>query len=189
MCKLWVGEVAGAAASGNKAGVMILLRKNEGLISSDNMDSEERRVSAVIEGTQSSFHLTNIYSPNSPTKSYFQALINWLSDHLHQTHFLGGDFNSTMNDQEDRSRIAGRNPPASLPTASTPLLKFVSAMQLIDLWWQFHPIDREFTHYSHVHGAFSRIDYFFSNAAALSSVENSHIHEIAISGYAPVSIL
>lgn len=97
--------------------------------------------------------ITNIYAPNSPTKSYYQDLTVWLSSLVHTHHIVGGDFNSVMLEAEDRSRAISRNTKRMVTRnnshdsrSPSQLGAMVDATRLQDLWSLTHPTDREFTH-------------------------------------------
>lgn len=54
------------------------------------------------------FRFTNIYASNSPSKAYFQDLVSWLKNLSHHNHLVGGDFNSVVDSNEDRSSATSR---------------------------------------------------------------------------------
>lgn len=105
MRKLWVDQVYGSEAIGRKAVVMILIKKNLPVeVTENTQDDQGRRVSILLKLPSDTIRVTNVYSPNSPPKTYFQQLTTWTLTHPDTKHIIGGDFNSIMTDQEDRKK-------------------------------------------------------------------------------------
>lgn len=130
-------------------------------------DDRGRRLSLLLKLLNKTIRITNIYSLNSPSKAYFQQLATWTLSHPVNKHIMGGDFNSVMTESEDRRRPVthcannrGKGQPCSpllLPTLTpsqgrTTLAEYVENTGLHDLWRLTHPIEREYTHISGVHG-------------------------------------
>lgn len=65
----------------------------------------------------------------------------------------------------------------------------VTAFQLTDVWWLHHPLEREFTFYSHPHNSTSRIDYFLATEHTLPYLERPQIEDMVISDHSPISVL
>jgi len=59
---------------------------------------------------------------------------------------------------------------------------------LIDIWRRMHPKEKDFTFMSHVHGSYSRIDFFCTSKADLHNVKECYIDPITISDHAPVRL-
>lgn len=77
------GEVRGSASKDRKAGVLTLIRKNSPYkVKSVDRDREGRWVAITIQPNNAPQHttytITDLYAPNSPTKDYFQALTTWI---------------------------------------------------------------------------------------------------------------
>lgn len=176
---------------------MILLRKNMGYQCQDkevDRDREGRRVSVILRNDYFNIKLTNIYAPNSPTKDYFQKLATWYMGDLHERHKVAGDFNTTMDDGEDRLH---RPPATNVPKTTrvtkgtqgdTALHTFAGATQLTDFWRQLYPTHREYTYFSQVHSTFSRIDYMLGSPDTLALIDDVQIQEIVISDHAPIIV-
>lgn len=149
-------------ANGRKAGVLTLIRKNSGLtVVSSEQDTEGRRASIVVNNGHTTYRLTNIYSPNLPMNPYFQELSSWLVFQAQHNHYIGGDFQFHCEAQRGKVQIYGFTGLRFCRFSLFSLHTFATSMQLLDLWRQSHLTDKEYTHYSHVHDRFSRIDYIF----------------------------
>lgn len=191
MQKQWVGEVLGSPAQGRKAGVLTLIRKGlQYRVMSQDRDSEGRRISILLDRGKGfePLRLTNIYVPNSPTTAYFSGLSTWLADQQQRNHLMGRDFNSVMHPNEDRLRRPHHKHQKTEDYPDTPLYTFTDSMKLKDLWRSYNPLELQYSYFSHAHDSFSRIDYFLGTPDTLISVDDTKIHEIAISDHAPVSL-
>lgn len=117
MCKLWVGKVYGSALKKGKAGVLILIHKNFPckVVSMIN-DSEGHLLTLYLCIATRDLVVTNVYAPNSPSKSFFQSVSTDLAPFLHLPLVIGDDFNSVMVAQEDKSMAK----PPILPSPTNP---------------------------------------------------------------------
>lgn len=61
------------------------------------------------------------------------------------------------------------------------LPEFLSMTDLVDVCRLYHPEGREFTHFSHAHNSWPRIDYFVLLRHLLSRVEHVSIRDRVIS--------
>lgn len=179
MIKLWVGTVLDSDALDRKAGVLILIHKNLPCdIISINSDKQGRILSAHIRLGNRDLMLSNIYAPNSPGKSFFSDLSTWLLHHPLTPH-IGGDFNTILHPNEDRSSPKrSQKPPKPDPTL---LASTMDSLHFRDIWQLLHPVDRDFTFYSNPHNVFTRIDYLFCTDNLVPKISGADIHDIAIS--------
>lgn len=63
---------------------------------------------------------------------------------------------------------------------------FLRTGNFYDVWRILHPVDREYTHFSHAQSSFSRIDFFLSSSSLLSCFVDVTIEDMLISDHAPV---
>lgn len=148
MYKLWVGQIHSSAAVKGKAGMLLLIHKNLPCnVFSLEHDSEGRIMTARLKILSRGWALINVYSPNSPSKQFFQQLTSHLAFFLHQPLLIGGDFNSLMYPSEDKS--CGGSPQGTLSsTVDTPLSNFVDGLQLVNLWRLAHPDGKDYSFFS-----------------------------------------
>ncbi len=86
---------------------------------------------------------------------------------------VGGDFNAVINPALDKSQSdTTANPSSKL------LNKFITELNLIDLWRIQNTKAKDFTFFSNRHKTFSRIDYIFLSPSLISS--NSSISILPI---------
>lgn len=60
--------------------------------------------------------------------------------------------------------------------------------QLMDVWRIMHPRARDYTHYSHLHHTYSRIDYLLIDHHHLSLPIASEIETSTLSDHAPITL-
>lgn len=107
---------------------------------------------------------------------------------------IGGDFNMTVMDREDRRYMASRPKTHHKGNSQTRQLKtsvledLMQHTRLIDSWRTQHPDAREYTHYSHSQNSFSRIDYFMLPPAIQKQTIAIDIHSITITDHAILSL-
>lgn len=136
MCKLWVGEEHGSAAKGRTAGTLILLRKGlTAKVITTDRDEEGRRISIVLDRGKGTTPLTitNVYAPNSPSVAYFAELTSWMATQNPTHHIVGGDFNCTIQESEDRPKLTPRQGTPQPTPQDTPLQTFTIATNLTDI--------------------------------------------------------
>lgn len=56
------------------------------------------------------------------------------------------------------------------------------------IWRAMHPQEKDYTHYSHLHCSYSRIDYFFIDHHHLALPLHSHTETSTISDHAPIGL-
>uniref|UniRef100_A0A3Q4M5S7 exodeoxyribonuclease III n=1 Tax=Neolamprologus brichardi TaxID=32507 RepID=A0A3Q4M5S7_NEOBR len=127
--------------------------------------------------------LLNIYAPNFDNPDFFSKIFNLVSQYNDHNIIIGGDFNCYFDPLLDRSS-------ASLaPTlrAVSVLNTLTKSLDLVDIWRHQHPLEKQYSFFSPVHGSFSRIDYFLIDSRLISKVVSSTYHSILVSDHAPLS--
>ncbi len=94
---------------------------------------------------------------------------------------VGGDFNAVINPALDKSQSdTTANPSSKL------LNKFITELNLIDLWRIQNTKAKDFTFFSNRHKTFSRIDYIFLSPSLISSNSSISILPILLSDHSAV---
>lgn len=70
----------------------------------------------------------------------------------------------------------------------TPLKEFLLNTNITDVWRYNNHTSTEYTHYSHAHGCFSRLDYILTPPLITTLVKDIHILPIMISDHAMVKM-
>uniref|UniRef100_H3A755 exodeoxyribonuclease III n=1 Tax=Latimeria chalumnae TaxID=7897 RepID=H3A755_LATCH len=150
LCRDWVGKCFHSLYSSKARGVAILICKNSPFqYLSQVVDPTGCFV--IVHGRWGSKPVTfaSMYAPNIDDPANWQFPSPWV---------IGGDFNCSLDTVMDRS--------SSVPVAQTHMAKTI----LTSMKWHLHPTSREYSHYSHAHQTFSRIDLFL-----ISSVLNHRV--------------
>lgn len=193
------GGVARVPGQGKKGGVLTLIRKNPPYnIGKTDADTEGRGLTVTLNPMETissrSITITNLYAPNIQHKQFYQSLTDWLLSYPISNHMIGGDFNLTISELEDRKRIKSYT--SLRPTRSQSqdkhqssiLEDFLQHTCLIDCWRSTHPEARDCTHYSKAQNFFSRIDYFLLPTTLPGKLREIEIHGISITDHALISL-
>ncbi|OCT72159.1 hypothetical protein XELAEV_18035126mg [Xenopus laevis] len=174
-----------ASSSTKTKGVAILIAKNvKFLLKQQFLDPDGRYV--ILTGLLQN-HLTtlaSVYASNSSKKVFFKKIFNKLAQLSEGRLIVGGDFNTTLNNNLDRSRDvrAGTLPNIQIHD-STYLTRCLNTDNLVDVWREKHPIDRDYSYYSSVHASYSRIDFIFTKSTLVDYVCTAKIHDITWSDH------
>lgn len=146
-------------------------------------DKEGRFV--LIKGKLENTMVTmiNVYAPPESTKCFFKNLFDTIAIETEGILICGGDYNVVMNHNLDTT--SSKNSKKHLTKSINTL---VQEMGLIDVWREFHPLERDYTHYSVPHSVYSRIDYFIIKASEIHRVIECKIGVADISDHSGVSL-
>lgn len=167
---------------GHKRGVATLISHRVKFEKISELKDKEGRYSLVsgkIEGVQ--ITLLNVYAPPNSDLNFYRKIFELM---MEATGILicGGDWNIRLNPRLDGSKD-------STQTSIHKKLKILmSEMGVVDLWRDLHPTGRDYTHYSHPHAVYSRIDYFFILKRDRHRIHHCEIGNIDLSDHAPLSL-
>uniref|UniRef100_A0A803K3C6 Endonuclease/exonuclease/phosphatase domain-containing protein n=1 Tax=Xenopus tropicalis TaxID=8364 RepID=A0A803K3C6_XENTR len=134
--------------------------------------------------------LAMVYAPNTSKKTFFQTFFTKLLETSEGRVIVGGDFNTTINNNLDRSReILETQAQPEYNRDSKYLTKHLTSAALVDIWREKHPLDRDYSYFSSAHTFYSRIDFIFSKPTHLEYIQKAKIHDITWSDHAMVEIL
>lgn len=102
-----------------------------------------------------SWTFMNIYAPNFDDHPFMQEIFLQVSQ-VPGFHLVGGDLNFCLDTVLDRSS----DRPCPLTKSAKTTISFMRDLNLIDVWRQMHPQDRDYSFYSHPHNCHTRIDNF-----------------------------
>lgn len=92
------------------------------------------------------FTVINVYLTNQNQVTMAGSILSFLRSFAPGTVLVAGDLNPTLEPAIDASTS-----------------KYFFETCLIDIWWILYPIAHNYTFYSHPHGSYSRIDYFYTD--------------------------
>lgn len=148
---------------------------------SEVIDEEGRFVSNTGKIEGSLVTIINVYIPPGSKWPLYRRILD-LMVNSQGVVICGGDFNIKLS-KMDSSATTGLNNPISRKINS-----LMTELGLIDVWRELHPADREYTHYSSPHAAYSRLDYFFMFTVDVFRVRSCDIETIDLSDHSPVSM-
>ncbi len=125
--------------------------------------------------------LLNMYAPNFDSPDFFCKVFNLVAECNDCNIITGRDFNCYFDPVLDRSSSK-----VALPLKSVPvLIKLVNSLNVVHIWRHQHPLKRQFSFFSLVHGSFTKTDYFLVDSKLIPDVFSSTYHSISISDHAP----
>lgn len=165
-----------------KRGVAILISKKLNYEHISEMRDKEGRfvlITGKIEGRLVSF--LNVYAPPNSEWNFYREVFDLIVTKVQGILICGGDFNFRLNPGLDCSRNT---------MELKPLIKKVNGMLkeigIVDVWRELNPKTRDYSHYSHPHMTYSRIDYFFTFKKDLHLVHHCELGTIDISDHSPI---
>uniref|UniRef100_H2ZRT3 Endonuclease/exonuclease/phosphatase domain-containing protein n=1 Tax=Latimeria chalumnae TaxID=7897 RepID=H2ZRT3_LATCH len=109
----------------------------------------------------------SIYAPNFDDPLMIQNFFLKLAQYPSQW-IIGGDFNCPMDTAMDKSSATRTIPSQMARAIQASMMEYGP----IDVWRHLHPATMEYTHYSHVHKSFSRIDLFLISPSLIHWVKD-----------------
>lgn len=169
--------------AGSRRGVAILISNSLNYEYISEMQDEEGRfikITGKIEGCE--ITLINVYIPPGSDWTFYRRIFD-LMVNSQGVVICGGDFNIRLNPKLDVSSSFNRE---------NTLIKRVNILMkelgIIEVWRELHPKSRDYTHYSHPHSVYSRIDYFFVFNNDRFRVKDCKIKTIDLSDHSPLSL-
>lgn len=165
-----------------KRGVAILIAKKLNYEHISEIRDKEGRfvlITGKIEGRLVRFF--NVYAPPNSEWNFYREVFDLIVTKVQGILICGGDFNIRLNPGLDCSRNT---------MELKPLIKKVNGllkeMGIIDVWRELNPKTRDYSHYSHPHMTYSRIDYFFTFKKDLHLVQHCELGTMDISDHSPI---
>ncbi len=125
--------------------------------------------------------LVSIYGQNETDSAFLTQISKTLLEEIDCPLVVGGDFNADINPALDKSQSdTTANPSSKL------LNKFITELNLINLWRIRNTKSKDFTFFSNRHKTFSRIDYIFLSPSLISSNSSISILPILLSDHSAV---
>ncbi len=168
-----------SCAQNKTKGVLILVNRKLNLtIEHIGSDEKGRFVFIRCKIYNNRLALVSIYGPNETDSAFFIHISKTLLEEIDCPLVVGGDFNAFINPALDKSQYdTTANPSSKL------LNKFITELNLIDLWRIQNTKAKDFTFFSNRHKTFSRIDYIFLSPSLISSNSSVSILPILLSDH------
>ena len=106
--------------------------------------------------------IVNIYAPNIEAPQYVGQTLTDIKGEIDSNTIIVGDFNTllTLMDRSSKQKINHQNRKLIRKHVLNDTL---DEMDLIDIFWIFHPNAEEYTFFSSAHGTFFRIDHILGH--------------------------
>ena len=117
--------------------------------------------------------ILGLYAPNTGQIAFLHTLDHFITSSLDTPLIVGGDFNSVCDVNMDRS-----HPPllgAQAHKIALGLTSWTLNWQMADVWRVTHPLEREYSHFSHIHALHTRIDMFLVSAHLLTLTHHTEL--------------
>ncbi len=128
--------------------------------------------------------LLNVYAPPNSEWDFYKKIFNIMASDAEGVLICGGDFNIKLNVKLDSSRPSIRQ-----TKTSRKINVAMQEMGLMDVWRDFFPSGRDYTHFSHPHSVYTRIDYFLMYNTERNRIIQCDIGNIDISDHSPVYLV
>lgn len=125
-----------------------------------------------------------IYAPNHDQATFLSDTLHKLKVFAQGCIILAGDINVPLEPQLDTSQGTSSISQKHL----TLICKHLHDAQLMDIWRVLHPKDKDWSHFSHIHHSYSRIDYIFIDHHHLDLLYPAKIEVSTLSDHAPITI-
>lgn len=150
-------------------------------------DKEGRYVMVVGRINEQAITLVSYYAPKAGQVQFLETMLATLIPHAKAQTIIGGDSNVPLDQALDRS-----NPHKPVlkhtPKQGCKLARLLHSYNLIDVWRDLHLTTRDYTHYSHVHKTYSRIDHVVTLSQLLPSIKLAKILDVTWSDHSLVQI-
>lgn len=165
-------------------GVAIIIKKSVPFIHKQTIKDKNGRYLVVCgEINALPITLVNVYGPNFGDPLFFENIFKIIPDFVHTLVIIAGDYNCVLNAKLDT------HPSQTTKSKSASVLSnYMQKLNLIESWRALHPTDQDYSFYSSVHKAYSRIDFFLIDSRLLQHVVSTQYHNRLLSDHAPISL-
>uniref|UniRef100_A0A803T0D8 Reverse transcriptase domain-containing protein n=1 Tax=Anolis carolinensis TaxID=28377 RepID=A0A803T0D8_ANOCA len=151
-------------------------------------DSEGRVVAVEITIGNQKILICNIYAPNGPKTQFVKYLKEQIENtHLEQVIILG-DFNGVLDTKMDKS-INKRSNKDMLSLLPKNFIRLKEEFDLIDVWREKNPSNKDYTFYSHRHAGWSRIDMIWTTRTIFTKIDKISILPRDKSDHCPIEMI
>lgn len=131
------------------------------------------------------YTFVNIYLPNQNQLKVGLQMIKESMEKAEGIIIIGGDFNFVMDRNMDTTA------PSTVQTSNDKIRfkEMLVQCQLVDIWREMHPMEKDFTFHSEVHGSYHRLDFFLINQKGVEVSTSTEIGTSIWSDHAPIFLV
>ena len=183
----WGFDVILNGTATNKNGVAILFRNNF-----------EYTIHKVIRGNNGSYliidisflkkrvTLVNVYGPSgNDSPLFYENLFNEIETLENDEIITAGDWNVTLNEHLDTFRYQGLNHRAN---ARNKILEKMERLNIVDIWRNMHPTQRQYTWRKFNSTKRGRLDFFLISESLIPCIDNTEIRPGYRSDHSVISL-
>ena len=124
----------------------------------------------MIKGSnqEENITITNIYTPNIGALQYVRQMLTSMKGKINNNTIIVGDFNTPLTPMD-------RSTKQKISKETQTLNDTMEQLDLIDIYWTFHPKTMNFTFFSSAHGTFSRIDHILGHKSNLGKFKKTEV--------------
>ena len=109
-----------------------------------------------------------MYAPSTGAPQYIRQTLTDIKGEIDSNTIILGDFNTPLTPMDTSSK-------QKINKEAQVLNDTLDEMDLIDIFWPFHPNAEEYTFFSSAHGTFSWIDHILGHKSNLSKFKKIQI--------------
>ena len=181
----WGGDIYYSHGQSNSRGVCIMLN-----IEHNNhqiyIDPDGRYI--ILDTTIFGKRLTlmNLYAPNKDDPAFVSNIFQVMDLTENDDRILGGDFNCILQDIDKK----GGAPTHANRNMRNTLLSHIDETDLVDIWRQQHPDDRNFTYHCKIGNeyVFTRLDFFLVSFGISNLIKSSSIKPSILTDHSLVDL-
>ena len=182
----WGGPSYFSSFNSQSRGVAIFIKKDLPIKIIDQFSDKNGNILSILvelEGRQ--ILIQGIYGPNKDEPNFysdecFLKLNEWCPSHA----IFAGDWNIALDPNIDTCNYINYNNQG----ARAELLNKMNELELIDVFREFHPLEKKFTWKQWGTLKFSRLDYFLTSNSMLPYVQKVEILQKCFSDHSPISL-
>lgn len=183
-------EVVFSHGTKNSRGVAIILPIALNYqIDEIDIDNDGRSLILTIQKENIKYTIINVYAPtkdhNIEQMNFINTLITKIRKYNTQNLIIGGDFNTVLNPDIDKS---GGITAEKQSDYAQKILEMMEEFNIVDVWRILNPNTKRFTRRQTNPLIQSRIDYFLISANLLNLIENCNIEPSIKSDHSLISI-
>ena len=108
--------------------------------------------------------IVNIYTPNIGAPQNIRQMLTAIKGEIDSNTIIVGEFNTPLSPMDRLSKM-------KINKETQALNDTLNKMDLIDIYWTFHPKTADYTFFSSSHGTFSRIDHILGHKSSLGKLK------------------
>lgn len=170
----WGRKVFFSHGVSNSRGVaMLFSKKFNGQVDGFWNDTNGRFLALQLKIADKKILLINVYGPNEDDPTFFHSIFEFLNQQNHDFEevIFGGDFNLTLNFQQDKRGSSYDNHVKKRES----VLEYMELYQLCDIWRLMHPDTFQFSWRRSDQHVLCRLDYFLISQGLVARVRRSQI--------------